>query len=54
MEYNYILTCTLPMTQIFSITYRALSDITYNVAVYIPSSIIMYLYKRISIKKFIS
>ena len=40
---------TILMTQIFSITYRAPKDITYNTAIYIPYSN-TYLNKRISIK----
>ena len=40
---------TILMTQIFSITYRAPKDITYNTAIYIPYSN-TYLNKRIGIK----
>ena len=40
---------TILMTQIFSITYRAPKDITYNTAIYIPYGN-TYLNKRISIK----
>ena len=40
---------TILITQIFSITYRARKDITYNTAIYIPYSN-TYSNKRISIK----